>query len=180
MAGEGMAEGKGTEPAIRPARAEDAASVAAIYNHYILETVTSFEEEPLAQEAMESRIHAVAARFPWLVYEEKGEVLGYCYANAWHARPAYRHAVESSIYLRPDATGRRIGTLLYGALLEGLEALPLHRVVGIIALPNPASVALHERLGFQKVGGIPEIGRKFDRWIDVGWWVRALPGPGVA
>ena len=159
---------------IRVALPSDAAAIAAIYNHYVLHTTVTFEEQALPAEEMERRIREVSLRFPWLVCEEGGEVRGYSYAGAWHARAAYRHAAESTVYLHAGATGRGLGRLLYTALLERLEAMGLHRLVGVIALPNAASVALHERLGFEKAGHLSEVGWKFGRWIDVGWWVRAL------
>jgi len=97
-------------------------------------------------------------------------VLGYAYASKWKSRCAYRYAVESSIYLAPDATGRGLGTRLYVALIDALRAKSVHTIIGGIALPNPASVALSEKLGFRKIGQFEQVGWKFEKWIDVGYW----------
>ena len=99
---------------------------------------------------------------------------GYAYAAPWRARAAYRHSVETSIYLAPGAGGRGLGARLYRALFAALPS-HVHAAIGGVSLPNPASVALHERLGFRKVAHFREVGRKFGRWIDVGYWQRLLP-----
>ena len=162
---------------IRPATMDDAAAVRAIYNPYIATTTISFEEEAVSAADMAQRIADVqAANLPWLVAESEGRVLGYAYATKWRARPAYRTSVESSIYLDPDAAGQGLGTLLYRTLLAELRGRELRMVIGGIALPNEASVALHERLGFRKVAHFSEVGRKFGRWIDVGYWELNLGG----
>jgi len=156
---------------IRPATADDAAAIARIYNHYVLNTVVTFEEQPVAAADLEQRMAAVAAEsLPWLVAVESGGVAGYAYAGRWHARSAYRYSAESTVYLDPAATGRGLGTALYGALLPLLRARGLHAVIGGIALPNAASVALHEKLGFVKVSQFREVGFKLARWVDVGHW----------
>ena len=159
---------------IRPAIPADAAAIAAIYNHYVRETVVTFEEEPIGKAEMSRRITEVTAGHPWLVAVEGGKVLGYAYANHWKARSAYRFSTESTVYLGPDATGRGLGTGLYTALLAELRRHGCHCVIGGIALPNPASVGLHEKLGFKKVGHMQEAGWKFEAWWDVGFWERML------
>ncbi len=156
---------------IRDAIPEDSRSIAAIYNHYIEHTVITFEVDPVSADAMRARVGKVqVAGFPWLVWESDDAVLGYAYASQFRERAAYRHSAEATIYLAPDATGEGIGSALYRALIERLRAAGTHLVVGGIALPNDASVGLHESLGFTRVGAFSEIGRKFDRWIDVGFW----------
>ena len=156
---------------IRPAEAADAASIAAIYNHYVLNTTVTFEEEAVSTADMGRRIREIKdAELPWLVWEESGKVLGYTYASRWKSRCAYRYAVESTVYLDKDATGRGLGTKLYRTLLDDLRGRGLHSVIGGIALPNAASVALHEKLGFHKIGQFKEVGWKFEQWIDVGYW----------
>jgi len=107
---------------VRSATVADAVQISAIYNHYIAHTVVTFEEEPLSVASMAQRMERVLQEFPWLVWEEGGEVLGYAYATRWHERSAYRHSVESTIYLRTDAVGRRIGSRLYEALASALRA----------------------------------------------------------
>ena len=155
---------------IRECLDADVPRICDIYNHYIRETVVTFEETPLPVTEMACRIAEVRKRFPWLVIESEGVVAGYAYAALWKTRSAYRFAVESTIYLAPDALGRGLGTALYTALLEALPECDAHRVLGCISLPNEPSVALHEKLGFKKIGIFDEVGFKFGRWVDVGYW----------
>lgn len=152
----------------------DAPAIARIYNYYIRETVITFEEQPVNDGEMERRIAEVTARFPWLVWEESGTLTGYAYAAPWRSRAAYRHSVESTIYLDRGNTGRGIGTKLYEALILELRKLDVHCVVGGAALPNAASVALHEKLGFSKVAEFAEIGRKHGDWVNVAYWQLVL------
>lgn len=155
---------------IRPAQLEDAMQIAAIYNPYITETVITFEEQEITGDTMAERMRAVLPSLPWLVWEEQDQIVGYAYAALWKQRSAYRHSVESTIYLLPAAVRRGIGTQLYAALLEELRGRNVHAVVGGIALPNVASTTLHEKLGFNKIAHFHEVGRKFNRWVDVGYW----------
>jgi len=156
---------------IRPAAPEDAEAISAIYNPYVATTTISFEEETVAVDDMARRIADVLTLgLPWLVAECEGCLLGYAYATKWRARPAYRTSVESSVYLDKGAAGRGVGTALYRALLDILRGRDVHMVIGGIAQPNEASVALHEKLGFRKVAHFSEVGRKFGRWVDVGYW----------
>ncbi len=156
---------------IRDATPDDAAAIVAIYNYYVTETVISFEEAPVLEAAMRQRIADVqAAKLPWLVAVVDGKIAGYAYATAWRVRPAYRFSVESSVYLGNDRHRSGLGTALYAALIERLSQCGRHLVIGGIALPNDASVALHEKMGFVKVAHFSEVGLKFNRWIDVGYW----------
>jgi L-amino acid N-acyltransferase YncA len=160
---------------IRQAIAADARDIAEIYNHYIRETVITFEEEPVSHADIADRIAEVAlASLPWLVAEQNGTVEGYAYATKWKSRSAYRFSVETTVYLDPGSTSKGIGTQLYVMLLKHLKGLRLHAAIGGIALPNAASVALHEKLGFHKVAQFPEVGFKFGKWIDVGYWQMTL------
>jgi L-amino acid N-acyltransferase YncA len=156
--------------AIRPATRNDAAAICDIYNHYVLNTVISFETEAVSVDEMAARIEETLTQFPWLVYEVEGRIIGYAYASKWRLRRAYQHSVEGSIYLVQDYAGRGVGTLLYQTLINELTKQNVHAVLGGIALPNSGSVALHEKLGFVKVAHLPQIGRKFDQWLDVGYW----------
>lgn len=156
---------------IRSATTADSEAITRIYNHYIRESVITFEENDVGAREMAGRIEeTMGATLPWLVAEDQGVVVGYAYASKWKARSAYRFAVESTVYLDQKYTGRGVGTKLYQELLGILRAKSLHVVIGGIAQPNPASVALHERLGFEKVAHFKEVGFKFGRRVDVGYW----------
>lgn len=156
---------------LRDATVGDAAAIAAIYNHYVESTVISFEEAPVAADTMAARIADVQqGDLPWLVALVDGKVAGYAYAAKWRVRAAYRFSVESSVYIDKDSAGLGLGTQLYTALIERLRLAGRHLVIGGIALPNDASVALHEKMGYKKVALFSEVGLKFGRWIDVGYW----------
>ena len=155
---------------IRPVRTTDAGQIADIYNYYVQNTIVTFEEEPVGAEEMERRIAEITPSYPWLVSEEEGDVLGYSYARRWKGRRGYRFSVESTVYLKNGYSGRGLGTTLYTALIQELRRMGIHAVMGGIALPNDASRRLHEKLGFQKVAQLKEVGLKFGEWIDVGYW----------
>ena len=156
---------------IRMATAEDAAAVAAIYNPYVADTCITFETEPVQAAGMAARITEVLdAGLPWLLAADAAGAAGFAYASKWKGRCAYRFSVESTVYLHRGHTGRGIGRALYGRLLEEIRARRMHAVIGGIALPNAASIALHERLGFRKVAHFEQVGYKQDRWVDVGYW----------
>lgn len=160
---------------IRPAVAADVPAIAAIYNHYVRHTTVTFEEEPVTDEEMAGRVAAVQQQFPWLVYEQNSAILGYAYGGPWKARSAYRETVEISVYLHHKATGNGLGKQLYRALLDELRALKtVHSVIGGVALPNEASVRLHEGFGFTYVGAFRENGIKFGKRVDVGYWQLVL------
>lgn len=159
---------------IRGATAADAAGVCAIYNHYVARTVATFEESPVTVPEMARRIDATLAKWPWLVAETDGTVTGFAYATQWKSRSAYRYTVESTVYLAHACIGSGLGFVLYKSLIEALQSRGAHAAVACIALPNPASVALHEKSGFRKVAHFPESGFKFNRWIDVGYWQRVF------
>ncbi len=156
---------------LRPATIADAAAIAGIYNHYVLNTIVTFEEEAVPAEEMARRTEeTLQAGLPWLVWTEEGKVLGYAYASRWKSRCAYRYSVESTVYLDKTAIGRGFGTKLYTGLIAALKQGQIHGIIGGVALPNAASVALHEKLGFVKVAQFREVGWKFEKWIDVGYW----------
>lgn len=155
---------------IRSATTSDAAGIAKIYNHYVLRSTITFEEQAVSVTEMQQRIDEVLAGLPWLVWEENEVVHGFAYAIKWKGRCAYRYSVESTVYLSEGSTGRGIGSGLYKTLFAELRQHKLHTVIGGIALPNDASVALHEKLGFEKIAHFREVGWKFGRWIDVGYW----------
>lgn len=156
---------------IRDATFKDSAKIAEIYNFYVVNTAATFEETPVSSEEISSRITKVQdANLPWIVALKDDEILGYAYATKWKERSAYRFSVESTIYLSSQAQGKGLGTQLYEALLVKLKSLGINNVIGGITLPNPASVALHEKLQMQKVAHFPQVGFKFGKWLDVGYW----------
>lgn len=156
---------------IRSARLDDAGDIANIYNHYIANTVVTFEEDAVAAEEMAERISETqSSNLPYLIAEENRAVLGYAYASKWKGRCAYRYTVEATVYLNPDSTGKGLGTKLYRELFKQLAELSYHMVIGGISLPNEGSIALHEKFGMEKVAHFSEVGYKFNRWVDVGYW----------
>jgi len=159
---------------IRNATTADAERICAIYNHYIKNTVISFEEEPVDEREMAHRIAEYTKAYPWLVFEKDGEILGYCYATKWRVRPAYRHSAETSVYVHKDHAGEGIGSALYAELIARAPGCGLHALVAGITLPNERSQALHEKMGFKKVAHFADIGNKFGKWLDVGYWERVL------
>lgn len=157
---------------IRAATRADAAAICTIYNHYVATSDATFDETPVSVDDMTQRIATITAAWPWLVAEDHGAIIGYAYASQWKPRSGYRHTVESTIYLAPACFRHGTGSALYAALFEALQARDVHCVIAGIALPNPASVALHEKFGFRKVAHFDQCGIKFGRWIDVGYWQR--------
>jgi len=150
----------------------DARQVAAIYYPYVINTPITFESEPPDGAEMRSRIESVMEKYPWLVCEHDGEVMGYAYGSMFRSRSAYNWSVETTVYVREAAHGLGIGSALYSSLTECLRLQGFISAVGVIALPNEASVYLHEHLGFQKDGVLPKAGFKEGVWHDVGiWWL---------
>ena len=166
-------------PKIAPATLADAPEVAAIYAHHVLNGTASWEIEPPTPDEMKGRMAKVLeAGWPWLVARgTDGAVLGYAYAAQYNPRAGYRYACEDSIYLRHDALGRGIGTLLLAALLEASEAWGFRQMIAGIAGSEPASVALHARAGFVEVARLRSMGRKHGQWLDVIYMQRTI-GPG--
>lgn len=160
---------------IRLAAAGDAAALAAIYAPYVSDTTVSFETEPPDAAEMAARIEAGGDLYPWFVAcGEADEPLGYASAGAFRTRRAYRFTVETSVYLARGAEGRGLGRRLYETLLATLEAQGFAQAIGAISLPNPASVALHEKLGFVETGIYRDVGFKLGLWVSVGLWQKPL------
>jgi L-amino acid N-acyltransferase YncA len=156
---------------VRPAESEDATQIAYIYNHYIATSHATFELEPISGSEMLKRMEDGWRRgFPFLVCETNDEVLGFAYGKQFRQRPAYYRSIEVSVYVKPGRDGQGAGSLLYDGLLKEIRHGDFHVVIGGISLPNDVSVRLHEKFGFEKVAHFHEVGRKFDRWIDVGYW----------
>ncbi|WP_430816706.1 arsinothricin resistance N-acetyltransferase ArsN1 family B [Carboxylicivirga sp. RSCT41] len=155
---------------IRQVKPADASLIAGIYNHFIKHSIATFELDSIDSDEMLNRVKKITASYPFVVFEENDQILGYAYASAWKSRKAYARTVETSVYLHHKAQGKGIGTRLYSHLMNELKNKEIHAVIGGISLPNDASVKLHEKLGFQKIGHFKQVGRKFDKWIDVGYW----------
>lgn len=160
---------------IRRATAADAAAIASIYAPYVADTAISFETEPPDATEMAARIAAAGDLHPWLVARDpSGALLGYAYACAFRARPAYRFAVETTVYVAARAQRRGAGRALYGRLLPLLEAQGFTQAIAAITLPNEPSRRLHERFGYVPAGTYADVGWKLGRWRSVGLWQRAL------
>jgi phosphinothricin acetyltransferase len=160
---------------IRPATRRDLPAVAAIYDHEVRTDVSTFDLEPPPPEVWEARLASTVPGDHLLVAESATEgVLGYAYSAPYRTRAAYLHTRETSVYLAEAARGRGLGRRLYDDLLPRLAADGVHTAVALIALPNPASEALHRSTGFRHVGTLTEVGYKFGRWIDTAWWERRL------
>lgn len=156
---------------IRLAVAEDFAAIAAITNHYIRTTAIHFGSEDVTAEELRTLWTEKRDVYPWLVHvDADGAPAAYAKSGIWRSRAAYHWTTETGIYVRQDRCGQGLGLPLYRRLLAVLQAQGFHAAIGGIALPNVASVRLHERLGFVPSGVVPRAGRKFDRWHDVGFW----------
>lgn len=161
---------------IRQASAIDATPLAEIYNHYVTHTAVTFDVVPVTTENRlewinRSNLNPFHRLF---IGEIDGVVIGYASSSQFRVKPAYDRSVETTIYLAPDAQGSGLGRRLYGHLLDELAATQVHRCYGVIALPNDASVALHQRLGFSDVGHLTEVGYKFDQYWDTVWMEKVM------
>ncbi|MCW3835292.1 GNAT family N-acetyltransferase [Sphingomonas canadensis] len=171
---------------IRAARPEDAAAIAAIYAPHVLTGTATFEIDPPDARAMRARMTGSDGLYPWIVATSgpegvpgSGGVIGYAYATRFRERPAYRYVVETSIYVADVSQRQGAGRLLYEALIDTLRAQGFVHAIGALALPNEASIALHEAVGFRRTGVYREVGYKHGRWIDVGLWQCELNEPAV-
>ncbi|MEK9612769.1 MAG: GNAT family N-acetyltransferase [Flavobacteriaceae bacterium] len=154
---------------IRKATREDAQSICEIYNHYVLNTHSTFEEKAIDESIISNRMQ-LNEELSWWVYEENHRVQGYAYACPWKMRSAYQYTLEVSIYFNKDKIGKGNGSLLYTQLIDELRSKNYSTLLAGIALPNPRSIKFHEVLGFRKVGQLEKVGFKLNRWIDVGYW----------
>lgn len=156
---------------VRAAVAADAERICGIYNHYVLNSTITFEEFPVTPTQMANRIrNTQSASLPWLVSAVDDEILGYAYAHRWKERAAYRHSAEITVYVRHGLDRNGTGTQLYDRLLPTVKSCGMHAAIGGVALPNEASIKLHQKFGFEKVAHFKEVGFKFNRWIDVTYW----------
>ena len=156
---------------VRHVLVHDAAAITKIYNHYISTSTTTFEVEQIDPEMVLHRIQTcLVSGYPYLIAEENNELLGYAYAHRYRTRPAYDRTVEVSVYTNPGCERRGVASNLYEELIQAIFKAGFHTILAGIALPNEASVQLHEKFGFKKIAHFQEVGRKFDRWVDVGFW----------
>ena len=159
---------------IRDFQLDDIKKLVEIYNYYIQHTVITFDQVPFTIADFEQKIKPIYKKYPFIVFEENNEILGYAYGSSWRTKPSYKFTAESTIYLTKDALGKGIGTKLYTELLQRLKQQKIHTIIGGLTLPNAASIKLHEKLGFKKVAHFKEVGRKFEQWLDVGFWQLTL------
>jgi L-amino acid N-acyltransferase YncA len=159
---------------IRRATPADAAEICRIYNEHVLGTIVSFETRAIDTSEMAARIQDKLRHHDWLVGEHEQELVGYAYYGSFRARAAYDHTAESTIYVASHASGRGFGKRLYDALIQSARDKGYREFIGVIALPNPASVALHQKVGFEEVGVLKRVGYKFGTYLDVGLWQLSL------
>lgn len=166
---------------MRGGERRDLGALTDIYNYYVETSHVTFDVTPFRVEQREEWFGHYATRGPYrlIVAEQAGAVAGYVTSSPFRPKPGYRTSVETTVYLRPEAAGRGLGIRLYTHLLGLLEGEPVHRAYAGVAVPNPASVALHLRCGFTALGTYHEVGQKFGRYIDVDWFERAV-GLGAA
>lgn len=159
---------------IRRATEEDTKEICRIYNSYVRNSIVTFETTLVEASEMEERIKEKLTKYDWIVGELNRHVVGYAYYGSFRPRAAYRHTVETTIYLSEENTGRGFGKALYAALIRSASEKGFRELIGVIALPNPGSVRLHKSLGFQEVGILREVGHKFGKYVDVSLWQRSL------
>jgi phosphinothricin acetyltransferase len=159
---------------IRVAHDDDAVVIHDIYAPAVLHGAATFETALPGVDAMRERIRSRLQHYPWLVWEENGRVLAYAYAGRFRDRAAYDWIAETSIYVHADAQRRGIARQLYGTLLEAMRLQGINQAVGAITLPGPASVRMHEAMGFTSAGVWHQCGYKLGQWWDVGVWQRQL------
>jgi len=160
---------------VRPAEPDDAIQIAYIYNHYIATSHSTFELDPINEDEMRRRMDLENdLSFPFFVYESGGVISGYAYGRLFRPRGASHYSIETSVYVRPGKDGMGIGSALYERLIEDIRSRDFHTIVAGISLPNEPGVHLHEKFGFEKAAHFREVGRKFDRWFDVGYWELVL------
>ncbi len=152
---------------IRPVNSSDAKAITKIYNHYIINSVASFETEPLSEDAMRLRIDEISSNFPYFVCEQDGFIAGYCYAHPWKERAAYSQTLETTIYISKQHLHKGIGIALMRKLIESCRNLGFHALIACITGNNEASIILHEKLGFTKVSHFIQVGHKHGQLLDV-------------
>lgn len=155
---------------IRQISATDVAKILPIYNFHVENTIVTFDLIPLTVQQYTEKVLRIAKEYPFLVFEDNNEIVGYAYASSWRPKPAYKQTVESTVYVKNNIQRKQIGTKLYTELLKQLKEKNYKVVIGGISLPNETSIKFHEKFGFEKVGHFSKVGKKFDQWVDVAFW----------
>lgn len=155
---------------IRSVHIDDASALLDIYNYYVLNTTVNFDIDPLSLETFTDKINHIVSEYPYIVYEENNEILGFAYGSRFRPRPAYNYTAESTVYVKHTAHGKQIGSKLYAELIRLLKETDLHTVLGVLTVPNDASINLHEKFGFEQVAHLKEVGLKFGEWQNIGIW----------
>lgn len=163
-------------PIIRNARSSDVSAIVRIYGEAVRCSVATLDLVEPPSSYWKDKVSSTVFGNQALVIEVNTVVLGYAYSDTFRPRPGYSHTRETSVYLDSTGASKGLGLLIYSELLSRLRADGIHLAVAVVAQPNPASVALHEKLGFELVGTLREVGRKFDRWVDTRWYQLALDG----
>ncbi|MEL0652166.1 N-acetyltransferase family protein [Algibacter sp. TI.3.09] len=153
---------------IRKATLADTSALLEIYNYYVIHTTVTFDEVALSLNAFTEKLELILKDYPCIVFEDNNEILGFAYGSKFRPKPAYNYTVESTVYVKNGAHGKQIGSKLYTELLAQLKQRNFKSVLGVLTIPNPASVKLHEKFGFTQVAHLKEVGFKFDTWLDVG------------
>lgn len=155
---------------IRPVNINDAQELLEMYNYYVINTTVNFDIEPLSLKTFTDKLNIITADYPFIVLEENNEILGYAYGSRFRPRAAYNYVAESTVYVKHTAHGKQIGSKLYAELIKLLKETDLHTVLGVLTIPNEASIKLHEKFGFEQVANLKEVGLKFGEWQNVGIW----------
>ena len=155
---------------VRAFQKNDIQAILDIYNYYVLNTTVTFDIEAVTFEAFSDKVHKINAEYPFLVFEEEGAILGFAYASRFRPKPAYNYTAESTVYVKHTAHGKQIGTKLYEALIDELKQTEIHTLLGVLTVPNDASIKLHNKFGFKEVAHLKEVGFKFGEWQNIGIW----------
>ncbi|NNC50907.1 MAG: N-acetyltransferase [Flaviramulus sp.] len=155
---------------IRPLQNTDTQKLLDIYNYYVINSIATFDDEELSSEMFLEKITDINNNYPFIVFEDENEILGYAYGSKFRPKPAYNKTVESTVYVKHGQHGKQIGSSLYKELLRLLKKEDFHIVLGVLTLPNEVSVKLHEKFGFKQVADLKQVGFKFGKWLDVGFW----------
>lgn len=160
---------------IRPVNKNDAARIASLYAPFVTNSAISFELTAPSADEMAERIHEYTKKYPWYVWEEDGNVVGYAYASSYRSREAYQWNAEVSVYIDPTYSRRGIARKLYKKLFSDLDHMGIVNIYAVITQPNEPSVHFHESCGFKYLTTYKHVGYKLGHWHDVGWWVRTAP-----